>query len=259
MQILIPMWWIWRRFIDKWYNKSKYLLEIQNKTIIEKIISNYDINEDKFIFICNESIYSKENLTNIFNNIGINYKIIPIESHNLWPVYTILKAEEYINNNSPTIVNYCDFFWTWDYKKFKNEIYWYDWWIVVYKWFHPHLIHDNLYAWVKTNNKNELIEIKEKFSYTKDKTKTWQSSWTYYFKSWKLLLDYSKELINKKILCHNEYYVSLLFNLLKKDLLSTIVYEIPYFLQLWTPNDYEEYKYRETIFNPINEHVLLKP
>lgn len=244
--------WVWKRFKDKWYSLNKYLLEIQWKTIIEKIISNFDIRNDLFIFISNTEDYKKNNLNDLFVWLKINYKYISIDTHKLWPVYTILESIKYIDLNLPTIVNYCDFFWKWDYENFKYAMKEYDWWIVVYKWFHPHLIHENLYAWVKTNDKNELVEIKEKYSYTKDKMDTWQSSWTYYFRDWNTLIKYSKELIQRNIKCRDEYYASLIYNLLKQDWLITKIYEIPYFLQLWTPNDYEEYKYRETIFNPTN-------
>lgn len=248
MQIIIPMAWIWNRFKEAWYKKSKYLLEIKWKSIIEKIINNFDIKNDIFLFICNKDDEKNNNLKLLFDWLNINYKLISIENHKLWPVNTLKQAEKYINLELPTIVNYCDFYWKWDYENFKNKIKNYDWSIVCYKWFHPHLLHSNLYAWVKTNNENELLEIKEKFSFTKNKMDTWQSSWTYYFKNWVILMKYINELIEKNIKCNNEFYVSLLYNLLKKDWLNTNIFQIDYFLQLWTPKDYEEYKYFESIF-----------
>lgn len=248
MQIIIPIAWLWQRFKDKWYNQSKYLLKIEWKTIIEKIIKNFDIINDNFIIICNKIDYKYNNLNIIFNSLNINYKLIVIKNHILWPVYSLKKAEKYINLELPSIINYWDFYWEWNYNDFKNKVKDYDWSIICYKGFHPHLLNKNLYAWVKTNNKNELIEIKEKYSYTKNKMNTWQSSWTYYFKNWKILIKYINECIDLNIKCNNEYYVSLLYNLLKKDWLNTLVYNINKFLQLWTPEDYEEYKYYEDIF-----------
>lgn len=250
MQIIIPIAWIWKRFKDKLYKESKYLLKIQWKTIIEKIISNFDTKEDIFLFICNKEDYKKNQLNNIFNWLNINYKLISIKNHKLWPVHTIYEAKKYIIWDLPTIVNYWDFFWKWDYNSFKEKIKNYDWSVICYKWFHPHLLHSNLYASVKANSNNELIEIKEKFSYTENKMDSWQSSWTYYFRNWEILLKYINEMIEKDIKCNEEYYASLLYNLLKKDWLNTLVFEIPYFLQLWTPSDYEEYKYFENIFIP---------
>lgn len=242
--------WIWKRFIDKWYKKSKYLLKIHWKTIIEKIISNFDIKNDFFLFICNETDYVKNDLYKLFDRLNIKYKLISIKNHKLWPAFSTLESKDFIDLDSPTIVNYCDFFWEWDYELFKQKIKNYDWGIICYKDFHPHLLHPNLYAWVKTNEKNELIELKEKFSYTENKMDTWQSSWTYYFGSWRILIKYITKLIEENIQCNWEYYMSLPYNLLKDDWLKTLIFEIPYFLQLGTPSDYEEFKYFESIFNP---------
>ena len=259
MQIIIPMSWTWERFKNAWYNESKYLLRIEWKTILEKIIYNFDKKNDIFLFICNKEDYKKNNLKEILDWLSINYDLVVIDIHKYWPAYSLKKAELYINKKLPTIVNYCDFYWKWDYSKFKNKIKNYDWAIVCYKWFHPHLIHPNLYAWVKVNGNKELIEIKEKYSYTKNKMDTWQSSWTYYFKNWETLIKYTNELIKNHIKCNDEFYISLIYNLLKKDWLNTIIYNIDKFLQLWTPKDYKEYKYFENIFNPKDEHILFKP
>lgn len=249
MQIIIPMAWLWERFKKSWYTISKYLLKIQWKTIIENIVSNFDKKNDTFLFICNKEDGKKNNLEKIFYWLNINYNLVMIDNHKFWPAYTLQKASKFIKKDLPTIVNYCDFYWKWDYNSFKSKIDKYDGSIVCYKSFHPHLLHPNLYAGVKVNEENELIEIKEKHSYTKNKMNTWQSSWTYYFRNWKILLKYINELIKKDIKCNNEFYISLAYNLLKENWLNTLIYKIDYFLQLWTPNDYEEYKYFEHIFN----------
>lgn len=248
MQIIIPMAWKGNRFKEKWYTKSKYLLEIQWETIIEKIIWNFDKKNDSYVFICNKEDYKKNDLEKLFNSLDITYKLIAIEGHKLWPVYTVVDVEDQIDLDMPTVVNYCDFFWEWDYTNFKKDVIGYDWAIICYKWFHPHLLHPNLYAWVRVNDKNEMIEIKEKYSFTPNKMDTLQSSWTYYFKSWKILIDYSKQLIKDEIKCNNEYYTSLLYNPLKDDWLKIIISEVDYFFQLGTAEDYEEYKYFESIF-----------
>lgn len=252
MQIVIPMAGLWIRFKNKWFSTSKYLLKISWKTIIEKIVWNFDKNNDKFLFICNKIDFEKNKLNEFFEKLDINFKVISIDNHQLWPVYSLYKALNHIDNNENTIVNYCDFYWNWNYSDFKEKIKNYEGGIICYKWFHPHLLRPNLYAWVKTNSKNELIEIKEKFSYTENKMDTWQSSGTYYFKSWEILKKYVNKLINENIKCNWEYYVSLLYNFLYEDNLKTLIYEIKYFLQTWTPEDYLEYKYREEIFNPID-------
>lgn len=248
MQIIIPMAWKWTRFKKQWYHCPKYLLSVNGKTILENIILNFDTIKDTFIFICNEQDKKNKTLLHLLSKLQIKYQLIVITEHSFGPVYSILQASEYINKKEKTIVNYCDFYWKWDYHSFQTKMNNYDGSIICYKWFHPHLLWNDLYAWVKLTPTNELIEIKEKYSYTKNKMDTYQSSGTYYFKNGKILIDSCKKMIENNITCKWEFYVSLLYNLLKQDAFNIYVYEIKNFIQLWTPKDYEEYKYWENIF-----------
>lgn len=248
MQIIIPMAWLWSRFLEKNYDTPKYLLDLHWKTIIEKIISNFDIENDIFLFICNSNDYKKYNLNKLFKSLWIKFNIIKINNHKLWPWYSIKSAENYINDKLPTIINYCDFFWYWKHNDFVKNIHNKDWIVICYKGFHPHLLKNNLYASVKADKNNNIIDIKEKYCFTKKLTDSYQSSWTYFFKSWEVLKKYNNILIENNITCNWEFYISMIYELMLKDKLHLSVYKIPYFLQLWTPEDYEEYKYFEEYF-----------
>ena len=50
MHIIIPMSGIGKRFIDSGYNLPKFLIEVENKPVIEHIINLFP-NETKFTFI----------------------------------------------------------------------------------------------------------------------------------------------------------------------------------------------------------------
>lgn len=88
------------------------------------------------------------------------------------PVPNILRAANLIDNHLPTFVSYCDYYMQWDFEVYcrtLNELA-PDGTPSCYSGFHPHLIpEDNLYACCKADANNNLLEIKEKFSYTKDK------------------------------------------------------------------------------------------
>ena len=64
----------------------------------------------------------------------------------------------------PTIVNYCDFSWRWNYKDFEDTVLnnQCDGCVISYKGFHPHLIGENLYASMSHRN-NWMEEIQEKY------------------------------------------------------------------------------------------------
>jgi hypothetical protein len=147
-------------------------------------------------------------------------------------------------------VNYCDFNWRWDYADFKQTMSssQTEGCVVCYKNFHPHLLGPNFYAGCKTDSDLNLIEIKEKFSFTPDKMDSYQSSGTYYFKTGALVKKYFTQLIEKKIALNGEYYVSLVYNLPVQDKLKVTVYEIPYFCQWGTPEDLKEFEYWQEVF-----------
>lgn len=86
-----------------------------------------------------------------------------------------------------------------------------------------------------------MLEIKEKESYTDDKMNEFCSNGTYYFKSGKIMKKYMKELVDLNINIKNEFYVSLVYNLLVKDNLKVNIFEIDYMLQWGTPYDLEDY------------------
>lgn len=67
------------------------------------------------------------------------------------------------------------------------------------------------------------------------------STGTYYFKKGSYVKKYFKQLIDEDLNINGEYYVSLVHNLLIRDQLINLVYEIPHMLQWGTPFDLNVY------------------
>jgi len=220
----------------------KPLIKVDGRPIIEHVVNMFS-NEDDFVFICNKQHLETTDMRNHLERICPKGKIIPIAPHKLGPVYAVLQAESEIQNDVPTTVNYCDFAVYWDYKQFKQQMLdlQCDGCVTCYKGFHPHLLFPNLYAGVKTDRDNYLIDIQEKHSFTPNKMDTYQSSGTYYFRKGSLVKKYFKRLMDKKISLNNEYYVSMVYNLLQEDRLQTYIYDLDYFCQWGTPEDLEIY------------------
>ena len=86
--------------------------------------------------------------------------------------------------------------------------------IVCYTGFHPHMLGGDNYAFVKTEADNLFVEIREKQSYTDDKMSEFASTGTYYFKEGRYIKKYFQDLMEKDMHVNNEYYVSLVYNLL---------------------------------------------
>ena len=242
------------RFIQAGHKEPKYLINVDGKTVIEHIIDLYPKNSE-FIFICNSDHAKNTDIISLLKGIPHKKKIVVIQPHKTGPVGAISQCYDLIGDEEQVIVNYCDFSMGWDYDDFEKHINETNRAsaIVCYRGFHPHMLGDDNYAFVKIDSNNVLLDIKEKEPFTEDKMSEFASTGTYYFRKGKYIKKYFKELIDKDINVNNEYYVSLVHNLLCRDGLETIVYEVPYMLQWGTPLDLKIYNKWSSYFKKIME------
>ena len=253
MQIVIPMAGSGRRFVESGYKRIKPLIEVDKRPFIEYVVNMFP-GETNFLFICSEEHLNNTNLRETLNSIVPEGRVVGIRQHKRGPVWTVLEARDHINDEEQTIVNYCDFNCIWDYKRFKQTVTekGYSGAMACYRGFHPHLLGPNLYASLRVDENNLLLEVREKYSFTESKMDSYQSSGTYYFKSGALAKKYFRELIEQDISVNGEYYVSLVYNLMCRDNLKTHIYEIDKFCQWGTPQDLEEFNYWLNYFKKID-------
>ncbi len=254
MKIVIPMGGRGERYIRAGYKNIKPLIEVDGRPIIEHVINMFP-GEDGFIFICNDDHLRTTNLRDVLSCLKPKGIILPSEPHKLGPVHTVLQAIDSIDGEEAVIVNYCDFSVYWDYSDFKatvenNAC---DGCVTGYKGFHPHLLAEGFYAGMLTDSSNNMLQIKEKYSFTENKMDSYQSSGTYYFRKGKYVKQYFKELVERGMRINGEYYISMVYKLMKDAGLDIYVYELEQFLQWGTPQDLEEYKYWSSYFRAKNE------
>tara|TARA_Y100001968_G_C19440190_1_gene762093 strand:+ start:1041 stop:2624 length:1584 start_codon:yes stop_codon:yes gene_type:complete len=251
MQIIIPMSGYGERFRKAGYKIPKPLIEVEGKSIIEHVVDLFP-GEGNFIFICNKLHLDSTPMESILKNCCPSGRIIKIEPHKLGPVYAVSKAYDQIDDDEDTIVNYCDFSCFWNFKDYKN---WltsgkYDGSIPSYKGFHPHSLGKTNYAYIKEEN-NSLTEIQEKKPYTSNKMNEFASSGTYHFSKGAFIKKYFSLALEKGLSINNEYYCSLVYNLMVKDGLNIGIYELEHFMQWGTPEDLKEYKEWSSIFKKL--------
>lgn len=254
MQIIIPMTGYGSRFVAAGYKELKPFIKVQGKPIIEWIIEGMYLGEKNILFICRqEHLDNDPTMKERLLKISPTAKIFAVSN---WvkkgPVFDVLRAVEMINDDEQCIINYCDFYMTWDWEKFKQEVVKRncDGCIPCYTGFHPNLIpQKNYYASCLTDQDDNLIEIKEKYSFEKDKTKAKHSPGVYYFKSGSLLKTYCQKLVDSDQAINGEYYASLPYNFMVKEGLKVwIPTNVDKFCQWGTPEDMKEYLYwTETI------------
>lgn len=256
MKVVIPMAGKGKRF-DK-YLAQKPLIKIDGKPMIEHVV-DYFPRHSEFIFICHENQLKTTNIKKVLKKIDPNCKIVLVsDKHLKGPAYTTIAAFNLIGDEEEVIVNYCDFIQEWNYgafiktvRRIKPEGA-----ITTFKGFHPASLGKTYYAYMKVKD-NFVQEIREKESFSEDRTKDFASTGTYYFSSGKILKRYIKKLVSdEENAVDGEFYMSLPYNLMIKDGLKVLNFEVEKFICLGTPRDYELYKFWSEFFlknspNPI--------
>ena len=241
------------RFTNAGYTVPKFMIEVDGKTVIQHIVDLYP-QDSEFVFIINDDHAKNIELCHYLDKLDIDkLSICSVPTHKKGPVYSVNQYGHHIKDDEQVIINYCDFSMDWDYnnfEKFVNETEC-DGCVVCYTGFHPHMLGSDNYAFCKVNNDNKILEIREKQPFTDNKMSEYASTGTYYFKKGSYVKKYFKKLMDEEIKVNDEYYVSMVYNLLVKDDLNSYVYEVPHMLQWGTPFDLSEYKQWSDYFRRI--------
>lgn len=259
MQIIIPMTGYGSRFVAAGFKELKPFIKVLDKPIIQWIADGIYPGEENIIFICR-----KEHLNGIAGMESELLSIAPtatIYAIDDWikkgPVWDVLKASDVISDTEAAFICYCDFYMSWDWKSFKSELEIRnpDGCVPCYTGFHPHLmVQKNFYASCLVDKEDNLIEIREKYSFEKDKTNAKHSPGNYYFKNGALLKKYCKALVEFGQELNGEYYASMPYNFMVKDGLKVWVpTTIDYFCQWGTPNDLAESLYWINIMKELHK------
>lgn len=237
------------RFVSAGYTDPKPLIKVGGERIVEYVCDMYDKDNDNFVFICNDIHLKSTDMSSILSGLVRNSTIVSMPQHKLGPVYTVLAAMNYIEEETPVIVSYCDNPVTWDYNAFKQQMVdeGIDGCVVSHSGVHPHSLSNTMFAYSKTDAYNRILEIKEKSCYTNNKFNEHASSGIYYFKYGYYVKKYFKQTLSENINYKGEYYVTLVFNLLIRDGLRVYSYLNDYTLAFGTPNEVRNFEAWQTI------------
>ena len=219
---------------------------------ISEYVGDMFLGEHEFIFVCREDHALQYDLHTYLPSLCKKASVVTIKPHKLGPVYAALQAKDYINPETPILLSYCDYFMKWDFNHFIDEVHMRndDGNVICYTGFHPHLLHaKNVYAGCRVDASNNLLEIREKYTFEPNKVEGYHSAGAYYFKSGALMLDYFNKSIAVNNALNGEFYASMVYNLLLADKLKVGVYDqVSHFCQWGTPEDLEEFLYWTDIF-----------
>lgn len=204
---------------------------------------------DEFIFVCNREHLMNKDYRKILENVTPLYHIVEIEPHEYGPVYSTLQAKDYITDEDESIIiSYCDFTMQWDYRQFLLKSAQYEGAMPVFRGFHPASLGNTYYAYLKHTEDMEMIEIREKRSFTDNRAEEFASAGVYYVDSWKTFARYAAELLENKSSISSELYCSLLYNPMIRDGKRICLFEVEKFICWGTPKDLEEYLFWSEYF-----------
>lgn len=159
INILIPLAGKNQFFSETEYPYPKALVEINGKTMIEHVITNFEsIQEEKqFIFIVSQEDCKKYHFDDTLNLLtGNTCKIVTLEKETKGAACSVLMAIEMINNNHPLIIANADQLFEYDIDELIQEFGQYDGGVLSFTSVHPR------WSYVRVNEENIIIETAEK-------------------------------------------------------------------------------------------------
>ena len=240
MNIIITLAGNSHRFKEAGFSSPKFLILIDGRPMIEHVVNMFDYT-DTFHFVVNkEQINSHPEIPILLKDLASNTTITVIDPHDIGPTHSAMQVKG-IPADEQVIVSYCDFFVKWDYALFKRTIYGYDGAIPSFKGFHPASFGNTYYAYMRVNDDDEMLELREKKSFTSERQNEHASVGIYYFANWDLFSKYSKLVLDTYKDTLPEAYVSLHYNHMVKDDLRIRVFPVEKFICWGTPDDLKQY------------------
>jgi dTDP-glucose pyrophosphorylase len=248
INVLIPMAGEGSRFADAGYSFPKPLICINNKPMIEWVISNFVIQDTskymlRFIFLYREEHEQEYNLCKTLSNILIQSpakdvaaSYVAVNELTEGAACTSLLGRDYINNNLPLVIANSD-----QYLKnnlpldsiFEFNLSQADGGIITFTSNHPK------WSFARTNRKSEdIIEVAEKNPISNHAT-----AGIYFWKKGSDYVKYADQMIEKNIRTNGEFYICPVYNeaIEDKKVIKKIDIETDAFWGLGTPEDLNEF------------------
>ncbi len=229
--LIIPLAGYGKRFIRAGYKDLKPFLKINKKeNMIDVILKNFP-SEFKKIFIVRADIQKK--YLDVLKKYK-NSKIYFIKGHNLGPLFTVYKIKNKIPSLKNIFISYCDIHWIWRRKNFNslksNTIF-------CYKGWHPFTSNNNNYAFCKTVKSN-VIQVREKGSFTKNWQKENLSIGLFFYKKSSEMFDAMEKIVKRNIRVNKEFFPSLAYNFIK----NKKALDVKNFVHIGKPDYFEIFK-----------------
>jgi NDP-sugar pyrophosphorylase family protein len=244
MKIVLPMAGVGARFLRAGYPDIKPLIPVDGVPMIQRAVGLFPRDAD-FVFVCNEEHLERTPLRTVLAAAAPAGEIRGIAPHKEGPVRSCFAAFDAVDDGEEVFVNYCDLLNRWDWRGFLDRVRAgsYDGALPAFRGFHPASLGDTYYAYMRTDERDELIEIREKASFTANRMDEFASAGGYYFRTGAVWKSCCREAVQLGLHNGGEFYLSLPMNLLVRDGRRVLVTEVPQHIVLGTPQDHEVYDF----------------
>jgi bifunctional N-acetylglucosamine-1-phosphate-uridyltransferase/glucosamine-1-phosphate-acetyltransferase GlmU-like protein len=243
-----------QRFKDSGYPELKPLIKVNDMCFFEHVVEMFPNVSDILFIISMEEPQRNDLLAKIRESYP-HAEVLEIASHKLGPSYAILQAAERISKDKKIILSYCDFCAAFDVREMLHQLEDLDGSILTYTGFHPHMLRNNKYAYVRKQGPL-VVDIQEKNPFTLTPMNEEASAGCYGFSNREVLLSALQEQYNGHLTFNGEFYTSLTYKPILQGggKVGTVLAE--QFSQWGTPEDLEDWLYWDACRK--HEHLTCK-
>jgi len=236
LNILIPLAGKSNLITEEQYPFPKPLIEINNKTIIERVIENIsNIDQEiMFIFILNDEDCSKYHFDSTLNMItNGNCKIIKLKSLTKGSACSSIMAIDYIDNDTPLLILNSDQIFDVNLSNFIKDFQKYDAGVIVFDSVHPR------WSYAKLNESNYVIETAEKHPISRNAIAGF-----YFFKKGKIFIENAMRMIIKDESVNGIFYIAPTLNqmILNNNRILALKIDIDKYHTFYTLKKIKEYE-----------------
>lgn len=227
IKVLIPMAGEGSRFRDAGYQDIKPLIRVNNKTMIQIVIENINI-EAEYIFIVREEDEKLYNISNYISSYTKNYKIVLQKGKLPGAVSSSLLASQLIDNDDHLLIANVDQYLEDDIPSIVNSF--------ISKGVDGGILtfenSDPKWSYVKRNNFETVDAVAEKNVISNEAT-----CGIYFWNKGSDYVKYANKMIEKNIKTNNEFYICPVYNEAIEDHKLIVSHKIKAMHGLGTPDD----------------------
>jgi len=236
------------RFREFGYQFPKALIKANEEIILNRIIRRFKHASEILVIVNRDQaeIFEREFAT-LDQNTKISVSII--EPHNDGPSLSILLAKESLNKSLPLVVSYCDIGVEIDDLDFVNNFNDFESSCVTFTGFHPHSLRHPKFGYLRCDSDSNVLEVKEKSSFTSFPENEMTSAGIYGFKSKEVLINAVTLQVESNEKISGEFYLSLAVQKIIDQGGRVSHYKVQRFASWGTPEDLHDFNYYSKLQN----------